>query len=50
MGTQENGGFLGMLAASIGIPLITSLLGGKGLQIDTRQVPYRRIPRGPVKK
>ena len=44
---RQDGGFLGMLAASLGIPLITSLLSGKGLQIDTRQVPYRRIPRGP---
>ena len=59
---KQDGGFLGMLAASLGIPLITSLLSGKGLgqslslkpkgrglQVDSQQVPYRRIPRG-VKK
>ena len=41
---RQDGGFLGMLAASLGIPLITSLLGGKGLQVDTQRIPYRRIP------
>lgn len=45
---RQDGGFLGMLAASLGIPLITSLLSGKGLQVDAQRVPYRRIPR--VKK
>ena len=47
---KQDGGFLGMLAASLGIPLITSLLSGKGLQVDSQQVPYRRIPRGVKKK
>ena len=41
---RQDGGFLGMLAAALGIPLITSLLTGKGLQIDSQQRPYRRIP------
>ena len=41
---RQDGGFLGMLAASLGIPLITSLLSGKGLQIDARPMSYRRIP------
>jgi len=45
---KQNGGFLGMLAASLGIPLITSLLSGKGhgqgIQIDSQRRPYRRIP------
>ena len=45
---KQNGGFLGMLAASLGMPLIATLYVGKGLQVDARQVPYRRIPR--VKK
>ena len=54
---KQDGGFLGMLAASLGIPLITSLLGkgakaskGLGLQIDAQPVPYRRIPRPRLKK
>lgn len=37
-----------MLAASLGKLLITSLLSGKGLQVDAQGIPYRRIPR--VKK
>jgi hypothetical protein len=41
---RQDGGFLGMLAASLGIPLITSLLSGKSLQVDAQQVPYSRIP------
>ena len=41
---KQDGGFLGMLAASLGIPLITSLLTGKSLQIDAQRMPYRRIP------
>lgn len=41
---RQDGGFLGMLAASLGIPLIASLLGGKGLQVDAQRIPYRRIP------
>ena len=47
---RQDGGFLGMLAASLGIPLITSLLSGKGIQIDSQQRPYRRIPRVQKKK
>ena len=42
---KQDGGFLGMLAASLGIPLITSLLSGKGIQIDSQQRPYRQIPK-----
>tara|TARA_Y100001956_G_scaffold72102_1_gene77372 strand:- start:362 stop:997 length:636 start_codon:yes stop_codon:yes gene_type:complete len=45
---RQDGGFLGMLAASLGVPLIASLLSGKGLQVDAQRVPYRRIPQ--VKK
>ena len=44
---SPDGGFLGMLAASLGIPLITSLLSGKGLQVDAQRVSYIRILRGP---
>ena len=55
----KNGGFLGLLA-SLGIPLISSLVGilmglqierprGKGLQIDSTPRSYRRIPFSDVK-
>ena len=53
---MQNGGFLGLLA-SLGIPLISSLIGslmgkglqlepprGRGLQIDSAPRSYRRIP------
>ena len=43
---RQDGGFLCMLAGCLGIPLITSWLSGKGIQIDSQIVPYRRIPRG----
>ena len=45
---RQDGDFLGMLAASLGIPLITSLLSRNGLQVDAQRDPYRQIPR--VKK
>ena len=44
---RQDRGFLGIIVASLGKPLITSLLNGKSLQVDAQRVPYRRIPRGP---
>lgn len=41
--TQE-GGFLGMLLASIGVPLLLNALTGKGLEVD------RHHPRRSLKK
>ena len=59
---MQNGGFLGLLA-SLGIPLISSLVGslmgkglqlerhrGKGMQIDSTPRNYRRISISNVKK
>ena len=39
----QAGGFLGTLLASIGVPLLMSVLTGKGLQVDKRR-PRRSLP------
>jgi len=40
---SQNGGFLGTLLASIGVPLLLNALTGKGLQVDKKR-PKRSVP------
>jgi len=47
---QQQGGFLGTLLASIGIPMLMSALSGKGLQVEPKSSSYQKTYPIPVAK
>lgn len=46
---QQTGGFLGLLA-SLAVPVVAGLLGGKGLQVDSTRRPYVMQKKRPLNR